>query len=422
MDKILVHICCGVDAVWALRKIKEEFPNSEIKGFFYDPNIHPEEEYELRWIETKRVCDSLGIECIKGDYEIEKWFESVKGYENEPERGERCTICHDLRLEKSAQVAKELGFNKMTTVLMMSPKKDFEVLKTVGESVAKKYGIEFLPVEFRKGGGIEMMNKLSKQQQLYHQNYCGCIYGLFKQREGLEFIPELVSFGKGRLPGSREELLFVKQIRNYAEQKGIKCHEQSFEFINWRLISSVLKIGKEPVPHTVLPYSSSIRGVLRAKVEEIINQKDKRVAKLNKSNTEIWVLSSELIELPLEEPRFLTYPVFITGKETENILEVGKKVELQLKTEFDYSGKSQNLIVGSLDAQEKIFLHSDTLSDGSFGYKSEEILKLIDENYKELISGKKAIVILGAKTFGNIGKRFFEKLLKEKRCLHNILE
>jgi len=80
MDKILVHICCGVDAVWALRKIKEEFENSEIKGFFYDPNIHPEEEYELRWIETKRVCDSLGIECIKGEYDVEHWLERVKGY------------------------------------------------------------------------------------------------------------------------------------------------------------------------------------------------------------------------------------------------------------------------------------------------------------------------------------------------------
>ena len=123
MDKILVHICCGVDSVYALRKLKEDFPNSELIGYFYDPNIHPEEEFELRWIETKRVCNQLGIECIKGDYDLDLWLSSVKGLENEPERGKRCTVCHDVRLTKSSEIAKELGCNKLTTVLMMSPKK-----------------------------------------------------------------------------------------------------------------------------------------------------------------------------------------------------------------------------------------------------------------------------------------------------------
>ncbi len=420
MDKILVHICCGVDAVWALRKIKEEFENSEIKGFFYDPNIHPEEEYELRWIETKRVCDSLGIECIKGEYDVENWLERVKGYENEPERGERCTICHDIRLEKSAKLAKKLGFNKFTTVLMMSPKKDFQVLKNVGEEIASRYGLEFFAIEFRKGGGIEKMNKLSKEQQLYHQNYCGCIYGLFKQREGLDIIPELVSFGKGRLPGSREELLFVKQIRAYAESKGIACSEQTFEFINWRVVSSALKVGKEHVPHTVLPYSSSVKGVLRARVDRILDRGDKRVVKLNKTNTEIWILGTGLREISLEEPRFLTNPVLIVGKEYADMFEIGKKVEIQLKTEFDYNAKSQNLIIGSLNAREKIFFYSDTLSDGTGGYRFEDIVKAIDENERDIVRGKKVIIVLGVETFGKLGRRAYKKLLEELAIEHSV--
>ncbi len=405
MDKILVHICCGVDAVWALRKIKEEFPDSQIKGFFYDPNIHPEEEYELRWIETKRVCDSLGIECIKGEYDLDNWLERVKGYENEPERGERCSICHDIRLERSAQLAKELGFNKMTTVLMMSPKKDFEVLKNIGETVARKYGIEFEAIEFRKGGGIEKMNQLSKQQQLYHQNYCGCIYGLFKQRQGLEIIPELVSFGKGRIPGSREELLFIKQIRSFAENLGLPCVEQSFEFIGWRIISSIMKLGKQPVPHTVLPYSSSIKGILRGKIVDITELEDKFIAKLNKSNTQIWQLKSNLKEVSLEKPRFLTNPVFIVGQDIN--LEIGKKVEFQLKTEFDPQAKSQNLIIGDVNSEQKIFFHSDTLPDGTEGVDISEVLMVISKNKEKIKDKQLAVVVLGAKTVGNIGKDVF---------------
>ncbi|NPA51662.1 MAG: epoxyqueuosine reductase QueH [Aquificae bacterium] len=405
MDKMLVHICCGVDAVWAIRKLKEQFPDTKIKGFFYDPNIHPEEEYELRWIETKRVCDSLDIDCIKGEYDLENWLNQVKGYENEPERGERCSICHDIRLEKTAKVAKELGFNKITTVLLMSPKKDFQVLKQIGEHIAQKYGIQFQSVEFRKGGGIEMMNKLSKQQQLYHQNYCGCIYGLFKQRQGLDIITELVSFGKGRLAGSREELLFIKQIRSFCENLGVSCKEQTFSFINWKLISSIMKIQKQPVYHTLLPYSSPIKGILRAKIESIIEKADKYIYKLNKTDTQIWKLKKELKEIPLKEPRILTNPVFIVGKDTN--LEIGQKIELQLKTEFDASAKSQNLIIGDIKSPNKIFFHSDTLPDGTMGADLKEIISCIKQNEEPLKRGSICIVVLGASTVGNLGKRAF---------------
>jgi len=408
MKKILVHICCGVDAVYALRKIKEEFPDSHIEGYFYDPNIHPEEEYTLRWIETERVCNSLGIKCHLAPYELDRWLTAVKGLENEPERGERCTVCHDLRLEKTAGFAKEKGFDSITTVLMMSPKKDFEVLKSVGEKVASKYGLEFISIDFRKSGGIEKMNKLSKEAQLYHQNYCGCMYALFQQRDG-EYIRELVSFGRGRLPGSREEMIFIKEIRKYAESLGIECKEEDFDFVNWRLISSTLKINKEAVPHTVLWFSRSIKGVLRAKVKEILPAEDKKVVKLNKSNAVIWILNTPLREIPLGMPRTFTHPIFIIGNEYESAIKENTKVELQLKTEFDENGKSQNLFIGNPDACRIIEFHSDTLLDGSGGFSYGEVKRAIDENSTEIRKGEAGIIIYGAKTAGNIGKLYSKR-------------
>ncbi len=406
MNKILVHICCGVDAVYALRKLKEDYPDAYIEGYFYDPNIHPEEEYILRWIETERVCNQIGIKCHLAPYELDRWLEVVKGLENEPERGKRCTVCHDIRLEKTAQFAKEKGFDSITTVLMMSPKKDFDVLKAVGEQVAEKYGLKFLATDFRKNGGVEKMNRLSKEVQLYHQNYCGCMYALFQQRKG-EFIPELVSFGKGRLPGSREEKLFIKKVRLYAESLGLPCYEQSFSFVNWRLISSTLKINKEPVNHAVLWFSKSIKGVLRDRVQEIVEKNDKFVVKLKKSLANVWILKTSLREIPLDFPRFTTEPILIVGTDLREKFESNTRLEIQLKTQFDENGESQNLIVGKKEAEKTVEFHSDTLPDGSGGVDIENVLSAISENRKAVLIGDKKVVIYGAKTAGNIGRYYF---------------
>lgn len=407
MNKLLVHICCGVDAVYALRKLKEDYPDVHMEGYFYDPNIHPEEEYLLRWIETERVCNQMGIKCHLAPYELDRWLEAVKGLENEPERGARCTVCHDIRLEKTAQFAKEKGFDSITTVLMMSPKKDFNVLKTVGEQVADKYGLKFLATDFRKNGGIEKMNRLSKEAQLYHQNYCGCMYALFQQRKG-EFIPELVSFGKGRLPGSREEKLFIKRIRLYAESLGLPCFEQSFNFVNWRLISSVLKINKAPVTHTVLWFSKSIKGILRDRVKETIEENDKTVISLKKSLAKIWVLKTHLKEIPLDFPRFTTEPILIVGGDLKRELKLDTKIEIQLKTQFDENGVSQNLIIGDKEAESTIEFYSDTLSDGSGGMEIEEVFSELSKNRNTILAGEVKVIVYGARTAGNIGKLYFK--------------
>ncbi|MDQ7082210.1 MAG: epoxyqueuosine reductase QueH [Aquificota bacterium] len=103
MKRVLVHICCAPDALYFLKRLREDYPDSELIGFFYDPNIHPYEEYRLRYQETERACRQLGIKLIEGEYDLENWLMSVKGLEEEPERGERCSVCFDFRLERSAQ-------------------------------------------------------------------------------------------------------------------------------------------------------------------------------------------------------------------------------------------------------------------------------------------------------------------------------
>jgi len=414
MDKILVHICCGVDSVWALRKLREDYPDAYIEGFFYDPNIHPEEEYELRWIETKRVCNSLGINCTKGEYDLENWFNAVKGYENEPERGERCSICHDLRLEKTAQLAVEKGFNKFTTVLMMSPKKDFDVLKKIGEDIAEKYNLQFLAVDFRKNNGTQKMNQLAKEHQLYHQNYCGCIYGLFSQRkvnfQSGSFIPELVSFSKGRLAGSREELLFIKQIRLFAEELGLKVEEQQFRFLGWRVISSRLQINKQDIKHNIYLYSDSIKGVLNDRVKSIIGNK----IILEKSDVEI-LITEDNIDM---EPRFTTNPIFILNKKDIQGINI-EKLTMELTTEFIPSSKSQNLYIGDIyNASEIIKFYSDTDFEGKNGYSLKEINDTILQNKENIKEGKTAVTVFGANFFGKIGENIFKHLSGQNSLLN----
>lgn len=212
--KLLVHICCAPDAVYFLKRLREDYPQASIVGFFYDPNIHPYEEYRLRYIETERTCRELGIELYEGEYDLEGWLSSVRGYEEEPERGRRCAICFDYRLLRSLEFAKKVGATHLTTTLLMSPKKEFNMLKESGQKVCENTGIEFLALDYRKGGGTQEMFRLSRELELYHQDYCGCIYGLFKQKKG-EVFWDLVSFG-GRPPGSKEEMLFIKEVRLYA--------------------------------------------------------------------------------------------------------------------------------------------------------------------------------------------------------------
>ncbi|WP_276883370.1 epoxyqueuosine reductase QueH [Campylobacter cuniculorum] len=253
---MLVHICCSVDSHYFIQELKRIYPKEKLVAYFYDPNIHPYSEYELRFLDVKRSCDKLKIKLYKGEYEYEKWLNAVKGYEDEPEKGARCEICFDFRMKGSAQLAFKLGEKKLTTTLLMSPKKDLEQLKKALEKECKPYGIEFLAVDFRKNGGSTRQFKLAKEDKLYHQNYCGCIYGLKKQKENKAFIDELMSpISRQILPASIEaRIALYKKVRSL-EKKGIPFELSREKFLNYRLLKALIKINNQAVKAHILFYS-----------------------------------------------------------------------------------------------------------------------------------------------------------------------
>ena len=176
-SNLLLHSCCAPCA----GEIMEALAASNIKTtvYFYNPNIHPIEEYEIRKNENKRFCDKLGFECIDGDYDKDNWFESIKGLEDEPERGKRCTQCFDMRFERSALFAQENGFGVYATTLGISRWKDMEQINSSGLRAAKRYeDVSYWDFNWRKQGGSSRMVEISKREEFYQQEYCGCVYSL----------------------------------------------------------------------------------------------------------------------------------------------------------------------------------------------------------------------------------------------------
>ncbi len=400
MGRILVHICCAPDAVYFLKRLRQDFPEDEIVGFFYDPNIHPYEEYRLRYVETERTCRQLGIKLIEGEYDLEDWLIKVKGLEDEPERGRRCSVCFDYRLERSARLAKELGCEAMTTTLLMSPKKSIPQLKESGEKVSERYGVKFLALDYRKGGGTQEMFRISKDLEIYQQDYCGCIYGLFKQKEG-EIFWDLVSF-KGRRPGSKEETLFVKEVRTFAETLGLPVREFEFPFLGWKVLEGGVWVDREAVPSFVVPFSQSVRGRVRANVERRIGN----VLYLSKQFIRI-VLLEDFRDQPVETIRGLTNPTFLVPAEWEERLK-NSRVEVTLRTEFREE-RSRDLFVGSEEAEEIIGIPADTLQDGR-GYTKGFLEDLLRREEESIKTGKLAVVLIGAHSLGRPGQRFFEEV------------
>ena len=146
--------------------------------FFYNPNIHPRREYELRKNENIEFANKHGIKFFDGDYDYKRWFEAAKGMENEPERGRRCTMCFDMRLEKTAEFAAKNNFPIFATSLGISRWKNMEQVNNAGIKAGEKYGVKFWDFNWRKGGGSQRMIEISKKEQFYMQEYCGCSYSL----------------------------------------------------------------------------------------------------------------------------------------------------------------------------------------------------------------------------------------------------
>ncbi len=269
---MLVHICCAVDSHYFLQKLREAYPNERLTGFFYDPNIHPYSEYRLRLLDVQRSCKKLGIDLIEGEYDYEGWIDAVCGLENEPEKGARCDVCFDNRLERTAQQAAAMGEKRITTTLLTSPKKSQEQLQEAGRSIERRYGVEFVAPDFRKEGGTQEQFAMAKEEKLYHQDYCGCLYALTVQRDQQrKLADELFSpLSRRILPESIEDRIRLYEKRMELEDAGIAYKIVREKFLNYRLLRAYVKVKGEVIPSWFLPYSTLKRDFTKFRIADKI--------------------------------------------------------------------------------------------------------------------------------------------------------
>lgn len=197
--KLLIHSCCAPCSSYVLEYLREYF---DITVFFYNPNISNAVEYEKRLQEEKRLIEAYNKQVESGNfenmnstenagiikildigYEPSEFFEAVKGYEQCKEGGERCYKCFELRLGKSARIAKEGGFDYFTTTLTISPLKNADWLNEIGRLEGEKEGVLFLPSDFKKKDGYKRSIQLSKDFELYRQDFCGCGFSKAEMEE-----------------------------------------------------------------------------------------------------------------------------------------------------------------------------------------------------------------------------------------------
>lgn len=175
---LLLHSCCAPCSSYCMEYLWEYF---RLTVFYYNPNITEREEYRKRVQEELRLIEAYNmrgkkIEVIEGDYEPDRFLEMAKGLETCAEGGERCFGCYELRLRKTAELAKKMNFDYFTTTLTISPLKNAAKLNEIGERLAEEYGVRWLPADFKKRGGYQRSIELSKEYGLYRQNYCGCVF------------------------------------------------------------------------------------------------------------------------------------------------------------------------------------------------------------------------------------------------------
>jgi len=175
MKKLLLHVCCGPCAIYVAKKLRE---NYNVTLFFYNPNIYPKEEYIKRLNEVKKWAKKDNFKLKEGQFDQSEWFKIVQGLENEPEGGARCRVCYKMRLEESAKYAKEKGYNFLASTLTIGRNKKAEIINPIGKEIAKKYDLEFIEADWKKQGGQTEACRLSKQENFYRQNYCGCKFSI----------------------------------------------------------------------------------------------------------------------------------------------------------------------------------------------------------------------------------------------------
>lgn len=183
--KLLLHSCCAPCSTSVLERLKDNF---DISIYYYNPNIHPKEEYDIRLDELREYVKRYNISLVESVYDSQVFFEMAKGLENEPERGKRCYECYKLRMEETAIKAKELSFDYFTTVLSISPHKNAEWINEIGENLESIYKVKYLYADFKKDNGFKKSVELSNENNLYRQDYCGCIFSKKNMRNPKENI------------------------------------------------------------------------------------------------------------------------------------------------------------------------------------------------------------------------------------------
>lgn len=180
---LLLHACCAPCSSAVLERLGNIF---KITIFYYNPNITDKEEYDKRLEEIHKFIEKFKtkykINIIDGRYDKNEFFEMANGLENEPEKGKRCYKCYNLRLEETAKIAKEKKFDYFTTTLSLSPYKNSNWINEIGEILKNKYQVDYLYSDFKKKNGYKRSIELSKEYNLYRQNYCGCIYSMKDSR------------------------------------------------------------------------------------------------------------------------------------------------------------------------------------------------------------------------------------------------
>lgn len=177
--RLLLHSCCGPCSSYCLKALSEHFL---VTLHWFNPNIYPLEEYQKRLDTQRQLLRKMQtknpVELLCDEYLTDEFYLAVKGLENEREGGARCEKCFIQRLEKTAQMAKEQGFDFFTTTLTVSPHKNAPLINQIGQELAEKYDVKFLPSDFKKKNGYLQSIELSQKYELYRQNYCGCVYSL----------------------------------------------------------------------------------------------------------------------------------------------------------------------------------------------------------------------------------------------------
>lgn len=170
---MLLHVCCAPCSPYVVDTLGEDY---DLTLYFYNPNIHFEEEYVKRLDEVRAWASAIGLPLIEEEYDAGRWFEKTKGLEGEPEKGKRCEVCFDMRLSRAAGKAAELGMDMFGTVLTVSPHKDAVAINRIGSACGSGAGVTFLEADWKKKEGFKITTQMARDLDFYRQDYCGCVF------------------------------------------------------------------------------------------------------------------------------------------------------------------------------------------------------------------------------------------------------